>query len=189
MFRSLGRAVAAALMLGSITLLATATVASAQTTPVPMKIMPRAGEFHPIHPAGHSDLCLQPVTPAFRALIEQTTCNGSTAQEWETLSTPSGGTHYRLLNTSGWCMSVDAIKNGTPVLQDECEVAGGTTVSNAEWNASGSLPNSVTLQSRFGFVNRTVCLDEPGALGGTQNIQVFTCNGTLAQIWVIGFGN
>jgi len=189
MFKSLGRTVAAALMFGSVALLATATVASAQTTPVPMKIVPFAGEFHPIHPAGHSELCLQPVTPDFRAVIEQTTCNGSTAQEWETLSTPSGGTHYRFLNTSGWCMSVDAIKNGTPVLQDECEVSGGTTVSNAEWNASASLPNSVTLQSRFGFINRTVCLDEPGALGGTRNLQVFTCNGTIAQIWVIGFGN
>ena len=41
----------------------------------------------------------------------------------------------------------------------------------------------------FGFINRTVCLDEPGALGGTRNLQVFTCNGTIAQIWVIGFGN
>lgn len=187
MIRSFSRALTAVLMLGSIAVLAMATGASAQTAPV--KIVPRAGEFHPIHPAGHSDLCLQPVTPAFRALIEQTTCNGSTAQEWETLSTPSGGVHYRLLNTSGWCMSVDGVKSGTPVLQDECEVPGGTTVSNAEWNASTSLPNSVTLQSRFGFVNRSVCLDEPGASGGQQNLQLFTCNNTIAQIWVIGFGN
>jgi len=185
MVRSLVRAAAAMLMLGSVALLATATAASANTGS--MKIVPRAGLFHTITNAGHSDWCLQPLTTAFRAPIVQRPCDGSAAQEWETLSTPSGGTHYRFLNTSGWCMSVDKLGNGTPILQDECQVSGGTTVSNAEWNASANLPNAVTLQSRFGFVNRTQCLDEPGAAAGNSNMQLFTCNGTLAQIWVIGF--
>jgi hypothetical protein len=186
--KSLVGAAAAVLMLGSAALLATATGASAKTGPV-KTIIPFAGEFHPISNAGHSGECLQPLTPDFRAPIVQRPCDGSAAQEWATLSTPSGGTHYRFLNTSGWCMSVDRIGNGAPVLQDECEVSGGTTVSNAEWNSSATLPNVVTLQSRFGFVNRTLCLDEPGASGGNVNMQLFNCNGTLAQIWVVGFGN
>ena len=109
------------------------------------------------------------------------------------LSTPSGGTHYRFQNADGWCISTDSLRNGDPVHTDECAVSGGTTVSNAEWNASSSIVSGqaivVALQSRLGFVNRAECLDEPGALPGNSNMQMWVCNGTNAQRWLINSNN
>jgi hypothetical protein len=180
-------AVAAALLLGSAGLLAMATGATAQTpSPPPAKtVVPLAGEFHPIKLVNHSEACLQPVTSGFRSIVMDVTCDsGNSLQQWATLSTPSGGTHYRFLNTDGWCMSVDEVRDGATVVMDECEVAGGTTVSNAEWNASAKLPDVVTPQTRVGFRNNNFCLN------GTTfalPLQIFTCNGSLAERWVVGF--
>jgi hypothetical protein len=182
--KSVARVVAAVIMVVSAGLLVTAGTANAQT-PSPKSITPFAGAFHTITNAGHSGMCLQPVTPDFRSLIVQRPCDGSQAQLWASLFT--GTNHYRFLNTSGWCMSVDSPASGSAVLQDECEAPGQTTVSNAEWNSGASLPNVVTLRTRFRFVDNNTCLDEPGASGGNVNMQLFTCNGTLAQRWVVGF--
>jgi len=189
MIRTLGRAVAAALMLGSVAVLAMATGASAQPVPVKTAIVPFAGQFHPINNAGNPSECLQPLTSDFRAPIVQRPCDGSMAQGWAVDPAPSGGTHYRFLNPDGWCISTDSLTNGSPILQDECAVPGRTTVSNAEWNASATLlanrVTEVTLHSRLGFVNSAHCLDEPGGLAGNSNMQIFACNGTNAQNWLI----
>jgi len=194
--RALVGVTAAVLMAGSAALLATATGASAQTPPV-KAIVPFAGSLHPIMNAGHlpgdpaapAGECLQPLTTDFRAPIVQRPCNGSSAQLWAVELTPSGGTHYRFLNTDGWCMSVDSVGNGVPVLQDECAVSGGTTVSNAEWNSTATIVANqsivVSLHTRIGFVNSAHCLDEPGALAGNSNMQLFACNSTNAQRWLV----
>jgi len=197
--KSLVSAAAAVLMLGSAAMLATATGASAKTAPV-KTIVPFAGSFHPIINAGHlprdpafpAGECLQPLTTDVLAPIVQRPCDGSSAQLWTVELTPSGGSHYRFLNSDGWCMSVDAIGNGVPVIQDECAVSGGTTVSNAEWNSTATIVANqaivVSLHSRLRFVNSAHCLDEPGALAGNSNMQLFACNSTNAQRWLVNSG-
>lgn len=194
--KSLVSAAAAVLMLGSAAMLATATGASAKTAPA-KTIVPFAGEFHHIINAGHlpgdpavpAGECLQPLTADFRAPIVQRPCDGSSLQQWALQFTPSGGTHYRFLNADGWCLSTDSLRNGDPVLADECTVGSNGTVSNAEWNASSTIVDNqaifVSLQSRLGFVNRAECLDEPGALAGNSNMQMWACNGTSAQRWLV----
>jgi hypothetical protein len=187
MFRSLGRAAAAALMLGSAALLATPATASAQAAPVPMNVTPLAGLFHVITIAALPGLCLQPLTPTYRSTVAVKPCDGSAAQEWAILSTSSGGTHYRFLNNSGFCLSVDdGSTSGADAWLDECTVnsdPNSTTVSNAEWNASAPQPGAVTLQTRYGFVNHNLCLTD-----GVAIVLVTTCNGIPAQNWVIGVG-
>jgi hypothetical protein len=188
MLRSLARAAAAALMIGSAALLATPATGSAQATPAPMNVTPFAGLFHVISPVAHSNMCLQPFTPTYRSVIVERPCDGSAAQEWAILSTPSGGTHYRFLNNSGFCLWVDDGTVTAGILrEDECQTSapGSTTVSNAEWNSSALQPNAVTLQSRLGFVNRNLCLTDEGAGFDTE---VSACDGTVSQIWLIGFG-
>jgi hypothetical protein len=188
MLRSLARAAAAALMIGGAALLATPATASARAMPAPMNVTPFAGLFHVINPVAHSNMCLQPFTPTYRSVIVERPCDGSAAQEWAILSTPSGGTHYRFLNNSGFCLWVDDGTVTAGILrEDECQTSapGSTTVSNAEWNSSALQPNAVTLQSRLGFVNRNLCLTDEGPGFDTE---VSACDGTVSQIWLIGFG-
>lgn len=61
-------------------------------------------------------------------------------------------------------------------------------VSNERWDATLPLPNVTSLISRIGWRDNGFCLDVPGASAeaGLQ-VQLWTCNGTLAQRWVVGF--
>jgi hypothetical protein len=182
MVKTIVRATAAALMLGSAAMVATATGARAD------------GAFHQTTNTGNTGWCLQPLATGSQSPVVQRPCdNTNSLQLWTVLSTPSGGTHYRFQNADGWCISTDSLRNGDPVHTDECAVSGGTTVSNAEWNASSSIVSGqaivVALQSRLGFVNRAECLDEPGALPGNSNMQMWVCNGTNAQRWLVNSNN
>jgi hypothetical protein len=188
------RAAAAAFLLGSAALLATPATASAQATPAPMNVTPFAGLFHPIASAAHPGMCLTAADTDWGAKIFEDPCDGSAAQEWAILTTPSGGTHYRFLNTGGFCLWTpdDPVVGELPHL-DECQTsaAADSTVSNAEWNASLPLPNAVTLQTRVGFVNWNLCLNEviPGGPGLSSSfVSLAACNGGASQVWVVGFG-
>lgn len=177
---------AAVLLLAGLGAATGITAASAQSAPV-RSVTPFAGEFHPLRNVGNNK-CLQPQSLNFGAPIVQMTCNGSLAQGWASLN--MGSNHYRFLNNlSGLCMFVgDTPTNGAPVWLDECAVAGGTTVSNAEWNSGTPLPNVVSLRTRVHFRDNNFCLDVPGGSAAEGlPVQLWNCNSTLAQRWVVGF--
>lgn len=177
------RAFAAVLIAGAGTL-AGGTAATAQS------FAPRApGEFHEIRNNFHTPpMCLQPREPAFGSPIVQMPCDGSSAQGWLRLN--MNNNHYRFANTLGLCIFTgNDPANGTPIWLDECAVSGGTTVSNAEWTSTRTLPNpDVRLSTHVHFTEHNFCLDEPGALGDANlAVQLFTCNNTIAQRWSVGF--
>ncbi len=157
----------------------------AQAAPDPtMHVMPFAGVFNPIRNVGNNK-CLQPtVPPVVSAGVVQAPCDGSLAQGWE--FTQVGTNHYWFTNQlSGLCLFAfgDPAGNGNPMGLNTCR-----NVSNEEFNAGTSLPNVVSLESRTGFRDTGFCLDVPGAQAtdGLQ-MQLWRCNGTLAQRWVVGF--
>jgi hypothetical protein len=182
MIRTFARVVAVLLLagLGSVVGVTGASAQAPSTHP----ITPFAGEFHPIKNVD-SNKCLQPQSPTFRAPVVQVTCNGSSAQTWAALN--MGNNHYRFINSNdggGLCLWVDDNPmNGAAVLQDECAVPGGTSVSNAEWNTGTTLPDVVRLRTLVNFRDHNLCLDAPGGLA----MQVRTCSSSLTQRWVVGF--
>ena len=147
-----------------------------------------AGEFHRIQNVGNSK-CLQPqASPGTR--IVQITCNGSLEQGW--LAIGDGSNRYRFVNgSSRGCMSVnDTPVNGAPVQLDNCTLSDGSgnPVSNAQWKSSAVLPDVVTLRTRVRNVDNNFCLAVPGGSSAEGlAMQLSTCNGSLAQRWVVGF--
>jgi Ricin-type beta-trefoil lectin domain-like len=170
-------ALAAAAIVGSGTAAQAASIPAAH-------VMPLAGVFNPIENVGN-DLCLQPVTPAVSSPVVQEPCNGSISQGWEFVQV--SGTTYGFLNqASGDCLfAFIGAENGAPMGLNTCR-----TVSNEQFDAHASLPNVTELESKIGFSDTGFCLDVPGAstAAGLQ-VQLFTCNGTLAQRWVVGFAS
>jgi hypothetical protein len=175
----LGGLLAATAMAGA-GLVATATGADAQAPPGPAF----AGVFNPIKNVGNGK-CLQPEegSAADGALVVQASCNGGIAQGWQQVS--FGSNRYGFINQlSGFCFDAfGPAVNGTPLIQGQCK-----RISNEEWKASAALPNVVTLMSRIGFRDTGFCIDVPGGQS-TDGLamQIFRCNGTLAQRWVVGF--
>jgi hypothetical protein len=162
----------------------------AQATPDShMAVKPLAGPgvFSPLRNLGRSlgpNMCLQPVSPVVSSPVVQQHCDGSLAQGWQFIQT--GTNHYRFLNQlSGLCLFafIDPAANGNPMGLNTCR-----TVSNEEFNAGRSLPDIVSLESRTGFRDTGFCLDVPGGAStdGLQ-MQLWQCNGTAAQRWVVGF--
>jgi hypothetical protein len=144
-------------------------------------VTPFAGVFHPIQNVGNG-LCLQPTSFDDGAPIVQLDCNSSILQGWQFIQLATN--HYRFLNQSGWCLDTfGPAANGTPMVQGECK-----PISNEEFNTGASLPNVVILEARVGFRDTGFCVDVPGAQN-TRGLamQIYRCNGTLAQRWVVGF--
>jgi hypothetical protein len=147
-------------------------------------VKPAAGIFQPIRNVGNGK-CLQPEggSTALFAAIVQEPCDGSSAQGWQYVRVATN--HYHLANqASGLCLQAwDGAFNNGRVLQDECNFA-----SNNEFNTNTALPNVVILESRVGFRDTGFCVDVPGAqaIDGLA-LQIWQCNGTLAQRWVVGF--
>jgi hypothetical protein len=152
-------------------------------------ITPQASVFNPIRNAGNGK-CLQPATPADASPIVQMTCVtdpnnviGVLAQRWQYKQVATN--HFQFLNQlSGECFDVfGPAANGTPLINGECK-----NISNEEFNTGAALPNVTKLETRVGFNDNGFCIDVPG---GQANdglaMQVFVCNGTLAQRWIIGF--
>jgi hypothetical protein len=175
---------AAALVLAGLGLVSTATQAHAQPASS-TSVTPFAGVFGPIKNVGNGK-CLQPAggsTAEFAAIV-QMPCTNSIAQGWQYVRV--GTNHYRFINQlSGYCFDgFDGAFNGARLLQGTC-----VPISNEEWNTGAALPNVVTLMSRVGFRDTNYCIDVPGAQA-TDGLamQLYRCNGTLAQRWVVGFG-
>ncbi|MFE1800307.1 RICIN domain-containing protein [Streptomyces sp. NPDC059517] len=169
---------AAAVLLAVAGLAATAPSANAQPVPA-------ASAFTPIKNVGNG-LCLQPAggsTQEFAAIVQETCVSGSTAQGWS--STELGTNHYRFLNQrSGYCFDAfDGAFDGGRLLQGTC-----ARISNEEFNTGTALPDVVALESRVGFRDTGFCIDVPESQN-TRGLamQIWGCNGTLAQRWIVGF--
>jgi hypothetical protein len=164
-------------------------VAAAQAAPTPAShIRPLAGVFEPIRNVGNN-LCLEPVTPAGpNSPVVQMPCaqpgtDEAVLQGFETQQI--SGTTYKFVNQkSGACLfAFTKAQNGAPMGLDTCR-----TVSNEEFDAHTTLPNVAELESKIGFSDTGFCMDVPGATTNTGvQLQLFSCNGTLAQRWVVGF--
>jgi hypothetical protein len=85
---------------------------------------------------------------------------------------------------SGLCFNAfDGAFNGARLLQGTCK-----RISNEEFNTGIRLPAVTKIESRVGFTNTGFCVDVPGGESTEgRAMQLFQCNGTPAQVWVIGF--
>ena len=151
------------------------------------------GVFQPIRNVGNN-LCLEPIPPAAGVpvgpnspVVQEPCAKPGTAeavlQGFETQQI-SGSTYKFVNQESGACLfAFIKAENGAPMGLNTCR-----TVSNEEFDAHTTLPNVAELESKIGFSDTGFCMDVPGATTnpGVQ-LQLFTCNGTLAQRWVIGF--
>jgi hypothetical protein len=158
---------------------ASLTGGTAQATPAG----PLSGVFNHMKNAGNN-LCLQPDVPVDGGRVVQEDCDANNlAQGWQFLRLTTK--RYEFVNQlSGLCLSVFvAPADGSPMGLQRCREASGQ-----QFNSSDTLPHDVTLESRFGFKDTGLCLDVPGGLStrGLQ-MQIFGCNGTPAQQWVVGF--
>jgi hypothetical protein len=145
---------------------------------------PFAGVFKPIKSVANPDRCLQPDVPALNAGVVQRQCDpNNPAQGWQFQQV--GNHHYRFINQqTGLCFrAYTKAANGSPIGVATCNGQ-----SNLEFNTNVNLPEIVVLESRIGFDDTGFCVDVPGASPqlGLQ-MQLFTCNGTPAQRWVVGF--
>jgi hypothetical protein len=141
-----------------------------------------AGVFMPIRNEGNF-LCLQPASAAAEAAVVQAPCNGSIAQGWWFQQTSASNRYHIVSQLSGLCMNAfGATANYTPVLMIDC-----VTVSNEEWKSSVPVPEIVTLMSRAGWKDSGFCIDVPGGASTVGlAVQIYGCNGTLAQRWNAG---
>ncbi|MEZ0110492.1 hypothetical protein ABH920_004507 [Catenulispora sp. EB89] len=170
--------------------------AAAQAAPAPAShagshvVKPFDGVFEPIRNVGNN-LCLEPTQPAGpNSPVLQEPCaqpgtpgNDFILQGWQTIQL-SGSTYKFINNGSGACLfAFTSAHNGAPMGLDTCR-----NVSNEEFDAHTTLPNVSVLESKIGFSDTGFCMDVPGASTNTGlQLQLFNCNGTLAQRWVIGF--
>ncbi len=128
-----------------------------------------------------SNQCLQPIngSTAQGAAIVQEPCNKSAAQQWTKVSV--GGNIFHYVNgLSGLCLDArGGAVNGTPVQQWTCN-----KISNENWEPGEDIDDTIPpLFSRVSGTKST-CLDIPG---GQKTVglamQIYRCNGTLAQDW------
>ncbi|NEA69034.1 RICIN domain-containing protein [Streptomyces sp. SID12488] len=180
--KRLGGLIATVLLAGA-GLAATTTGANAQPASAPA-VTPFAGVFHPLKNVGNAK-CLQPAGASTVETVEivQQPCDGSIAQGWQHVGV--GGNHYMFLNQlSGYCFNAfDGATDGARLLQLTCK-----RISNEEFNTGAALPNVVKIESRVGFRDTNFCVDVPG--GAATNglaMQIWNCNGSLAQRWIVGF--
>jgi hypothetical protein len=126
-------------------------------------------------------LCLQPVneSTAQGAAIVQQPCTGHTAQQW-TKVTVSGNILHFMNGLSGLCLDArGSAVNHTPVQQWTCN-----KISNENWEPGQVDDDDIPpLYSRVSGATN-YCLDVPGGqkIAGLA-MQIYRCNGTLAQIW------
>lgn len=181
--RNLLGGLAATAVLAGLMIAATATAASAG--PVAPRL---GGDFTAIRNVG-TDKCLEPAaqsTAEFAAIVQRpcvTSGLESIAQGWE--STKLGTNHYSFKNQlSGFCFDAfDGAFNHARLLQGTC-----VRISNEEYNTGASLPNVVKIESRVHFRDTGFCVDVPGNQRiDDLAVQIFQCNGTPAQRWVVGF--
>jgi len=128
--------------------------------------------------------CLQPVNGSTKrgAAIVQETCNGSVAQQWTEVSVGNNSFHY-VNGLSGLCLDARGRPvNHTPIQQWTCN-----KISNENWQPGDDSDDTIPpLISRVSGTN-SFCLDVPGAqFTAGLAVQIYRCNGTVAQDWWIG---
>jgi hypothetical protein len=124
-----------------------------------------------------SNNCLQPENGSTvqGAAIVQQPCSNSSAQRWNRVSESGGVFHYQNV-LSGLCLDArGSAANGTPVQLWACN-----TITNENWQP---VDGNNELQSRVSGTS-AYCLDAPGAqTTAGLALQIYSCNGTVAQIW------
>jgi len=125
--------------------------------------------------------CLEPINKSTLQgeTIVQVTCDATAAQVWILINVGNGNFH--LMNAlSGLCLDArGSATNRTPVQQWTCN-----NISNENWEVVGPA-YTVNLKSRVSGTNN-YCLDVPG--GQTTaglGMQIYVCNGTASQLWLI----
>ncbi|MFJ7218352.1 RICIN domain-containing protein [Amycolatopsis sp. NPDC098790] len=119
-----------------------------------------------------------------RVAPEVSKCDGSAAQRW-TAQGFGGTNRWQFANeASHLCFDTfDGAFNGARLLQNQC-----APISNDQFKSSRSLPDVVTLMARVGFRDTGFCIDVPGNAGTRRlAVQLFQCNNTDAQKWLVGF--
>jgi hypothetical protein len=125
--------------------------------------------------------CLQPVneSTAQGAAIVQMPCNHRPAQQWKAI--PVSGRVFHFVNSlSGLCLDARGkAANHTPVQQWTCN-----KITNENWESPEVSSDDVPpLISRVSGT-RSYCLDVPGGQRSAGlAIQIYSCNGTVAQLW------
>jgi len=107
--------------------------------------------------------------------VQQFTCNGTGAQEWEFQPTSNGNFRVNAFNdvTKVWDVTNVSTADSAPI---QLWAYGGG--ANQQWAANQNSDGSFTFVS----LNSGKCLDVPGAsTADSVQLQQFTCNGTGAQ--------
>jgi hypothetical protein len=132
-----------------------------------------------------SGQCLQPengLTDRGVAIVQEP-CNRQPAQGWRAVRVGDNIFHY-VNFLSGLCLDArGGAVNRTPVQQWPCNI-----ITNENWEPKGDVgsqdfPPSISRVSG----THSHCLDVPGG-NSTAGLamQIYRCNGTLAQIWARG---
>jgi hypothetical protein len=180
LFTRIGSLVAVAALAG-LGLAATSTAAAAAK---PQPVAAFAGVFNPIKNVG-TGLCLQPQGGGGgEVVIVQERCvPNSLTQNWQWRQV--NGSVYQMINQlSGLCVYMNGpVAARSPLIQ-----AGCTTVSNEKWKPSGTPPDVVSIQSYAGNRNTNLCVEaENASTAAGARTWIQTCNGSLAQRWIVGF--
>ncbi|WP_374116016.1 RICIN domain-containing protein [Streptomyces sp. CoH27] len=108
-------------------------------------------------------------------VVQQYTCNGTTAQQWSLTDAGSGYVRVGNANDTGQVLDVVDVSTADNAPVQLWSYGGG---ANQQWQAVDDGGGA------FHFVNRNSgkCLDDPGAsLADSTQLQQYTCNGTAAQ--------
>ena len=175
-----------------VTLLSAVTIATTAglAVPSPARAVPVSDVYTIESPLGVSPLvhlCLQPVdesTEQGAAIVQQpcgdTKAGPPLAQQWTRI--PVSGNIFHFKNSlSQLCLDArGGAANGTPVQQWTCN-----SISNENWE-TGKRADPGTPPALISRVSGTSshCLDMPGAapIAGSA-MQIYRCNGTVAQQW------
>lgn len=129
-------------------------------------------------------LCLEADPgPNFQYQVATQPCDDQHNQAQQWLPILQGGGVYKFVNRAvGWCLYADRITNGAAIALWDCSA----NISNTRWQWNGIDGSFTHLESRISGTTGH-CLDIPGAqtLAGLRT-QVWTCNGTHAQTFLIG---
>ncbi|WBO62460.1 RICIN domain-containing protein [Streptomyces camelliae] len=108
-------------------------------------------------------------------VVQQYTCNGTTAQQWSLTDAGSGYVRVGNAHDTGQVLDVTDVSTADNAPVQLWSYGGG---ANQQWQAVDDGGGA------FHFVNRNSgkCLDDPGAsLADSTQLQQYTCNGTAAQ--------
>jgi hypothetical protein len=107
--------------------------------------------------------------------VQQFTCNGSTAQQWQFQTTSNGNFRVNNFNAVSQVWDVTGVSTADSAKIQLWSYGGG---NNQQWAANQQASGSFTFTS----LNSGKCLDVPAAsTADSVQLQQFTCNGTAAQ--------